>query len=152
MLMASFIKAISFISAPHPSHFNGSTSYTFAVNLAQFFEPVLSCGFSISLLKDAGLEPVMLNTSRPTIESCDMILHHHKTHQPIQLSPQQALCLKLLAQGKSAKEIGQELEISRYIEQLLKIDELVKIPFVDNCITDTINVDEHREARKASGL
>lgn len=65
-----------------------------------------------AVLKDAGLESLILKSSQPTLENRDMILHHFKTHQPIELSEKQALCLKLLAQGKSAKEIGQELEIS----------------------------------------
>ncbi|MBX9586275.1 MAG: LuxR family transcriptional regulator [Gammaproteobacteria bacterium] len=65
-----------------------------------------------AVIKDAGLEHLIVKNLQPTIESRDMILYHYKTHQPIQITSQQALCLKLLAQGKSAKEIGQELEIS----------------------------------------
>lgn len=65
-----------------------------------------------AVIKDAGIEHLIVKKMQPTIESRDMILYHYKTHQPIQITAQQALCLKLLAQGKSAKEIGQELEIS----------------------------------------
>jgi shikimate kinase len=45
----------------------------------------------------------------------------------VQLSPQQALCLKNLAQGKSAKEIARELHISfRTVEgTLAKLMELL---------------------------
>lgn len=65
-----------------------------------------------AVLKDTGLPLSAPQSSKLKLESNDMILHHHQTHQPIQLTEQQAICLKLLAQGKSAKEIGQELDIS----------------------------------------
>ena len=42
----------------------------------------------------------------------ELIFFHKKMHTPIRLSDQQAICLKLLAQGKSSKEIAKELNIS----------------------------------------
>lgn len=46
------------------------------------------------------------------LDEKDLIYFHKKTHVPTRLSEQQALCLKLLAQGKTSKEIAQELNIS----------------------------------------
>lgn len=42
----------------------------------------------------------------------DLILFHKKTHTPTRISDQQATCIKLLAQGKSSKEIAKEMGIS----------------------------------------
>ena len=42
----------------------------------------------------------------------DLTLFHKITHNAIHLTDQQALCLKLLSQGKSSKEIARELSIS----------------------------------------
>jgi len=65
-----------------------------------------------AVLKDSGLESMIQESTLTAIDNRDIVLYHQKTHQPIELTAQQALCLKLLAQGKSAKEIGQELDIS----------------------------------------
>jgi len=40
------------------------------------------------------------------------ILFHKILHTPIKLSPQQAMCVRLLAEGRLAKEIARELNIS----------------------------------------
>lgn len=42
----------------------------------------------------------------------DLILFHKELHIPIQLTEQQAKCLKLLAQGKTSKEIAHKMAIS----------------------------------------
>lgn len=42
----------------------------------------------------------------------DLILFHKSRYVPVYLSEQQAKCLKLLAKGKSSKEIGNELNLS----------------------------------------
>ena len=65
-----------------------------------------------AVLKDTGLESKVIKDVQPTLDDSDIILYHHKTHQPVQLTAQQAITLKLLAQGKSAKEIAQVLAIS----------------------------------------
>lgn len=46
------------------------------------------------------------------LESGDLIFFHKTTHTPVQLSWQQANCLKYLAQGQSAKEIAREMQLS----------------------------------------
>ncbi|WP_058476189.1 shikimate kinase [Legionella steigerwaltii] len=50
-------------------------------------------------------KPVLLNEK-------DMVLFHKSSHLPIRLSEQQAVCLRLLAQGKSSKEIARDMNIS----------------------------------------
>lgn len=47
-----------------------------------------------------------------TIDKRDSVLFHKMTHIPVKLSEQQAVCLKLLAQGKSSKEIARDMDIS----------------------------------------
>ena len=42
----------------------------------------------------------------------DLIFFHKTLHVPVRLPDQQAMCLKLLAQGKSSKEIARDLNIS----------------------------------------
>lgn len=42
----------------------------------------------------------------------DLILFHKKTHTLTRISDQQAICIKLLAQGKTSKEIAKEMNIS----------------------------------------
>ncbi|WP_454781852.1 shikimate kinase [Legionella sp. WA2022007384] len=42
----------------------------------------------------------------------DIVLFHKVLHTPVHLSEQQALCLKLLAQGKSSKQIARHMNIS----------------------------------------
>ncbi|CEG57193.1 shikimate kinase [Legionella fallonii] len=47
-----------------------------------------------------------------TLEKKDLAFFHRKLHTPVYLSEQQALCLKLLAQGKASKIIAREMGIS----------------------------------------
>lgn len=46
------------------------------------------------------------------LDKSDINIFHKTLHIPIQLTNAQARCLKLLAQGKSSKEIARELDIS----------------------------------------
>lgn len=52
------------------------------------------------------------NTQSDVLENKEYILLHKTKHTPVHLSEQQAYCLKLLAQGKSSKEIAKQLAIS----------------------------------------
>lgn len=45
-------------------------------------------------------------------DKIENVFFHQKHHTPVHLTPQQARCLKFLAQGKSAKEIAQVMSIS----------------------------------------
>jgi shikimate kinase len=49
---------------------------------------------------------------KSTLEKKDYILFHRQLHTPVHLSEQQAVYLKLLAQGKTAKEIAREIDVS----------------------------------------
>mgnify|MGYP002386000602 CR=1 FL=1 len=49
--------------------------------------------------------PIFLNEK-------DLVLFHKSSHIPTRLSAQQAVCLRLLAQGKSSKEIARDMHIS----------------------------------------
>ena len=54
------------------------------------------------------------------LETKDKILFHKKTHVPVHLTQQQATSLKLLAMGKSSKEIARDMNISyRTIEGVI---------------------------------
>ena len=54
------------------------------------------------------------------LERKDLILFHKSKYTPVQLTEKQARCLKLLAQGKSSKEIANLLDIShRTVEDYL---------------------------------
>lgn len=57
--------------------------------------------------KDKGAVPVKLN-----LEKKDSTLFHKVSYAPVHLSEQQALCLKLLSQGKSSKVIARDMKIS----------------------------------------
>lgn len=46
------------------------------------------------------------------LDKKDSIFFHQSTHIPVQLSEQQARCLKLLAQGQTSKEIARNMNIS----------------------------------------
>lgn len=46
------------------------------------------------------------------LDKKDLIIFHKTLHTPVHLTEQQAMCLKLLAQGKSSKEIARDLNIS----------------------------------------
>lgn len=78
-------------------------------------------------------EPVVL-------EQKDMIMLHNTLHTPVKLTKQQASCLKLLAHGKSSKEIAKALHISHrtvegYINKIMATlgcsssKELIKVYF-----------------------
>ncbi|MBI2784821.1 MAG: LuxR family transcriptional regulator [Legionella longbeachae] len=51
-------------------------------------------------------------SSHEKSNNLNTIIFHKKTHKPINLTTQQAHCIKLLADGKSAKEIAREINIS----------------------------------------
>ena len=54
------------------------------------------------------------------LDKRDFILFHKEHHTPVHLSEQQAIYLKLLAQGKSAKEIARETDVSyRTVEGMI---------------------------------
>lgn len=51
-------------------------------------------------------------TKKPPLEAKDLSFFHKQTHNLVHLTEQQARCLKLLAQGKSSKEIARDLHLS----------------------------------------
>lgn len=54
------------------------------------------------------------------LDKKELVFFHRKNHQPVKLSNQQALCLKLLAQGKTSKDIARIMNIShRTVEKYL---------------------------------
>jgi len=60
-------------------------------------------------------------SKRLSLDKKDLTIFHKKLHTPISLSEQQAICLKLLAQGKTSKEIAREIHIShRTVEGHIK--------------------------------
>ena len=76
-----------------------------------------------SIIQAAGLEGVMVaGADQVTLQKRDMVIFHGKTHQPVHLSGQQAITLKLLAQGSSSKEIAIDMGIShRTVEGYITI-------------------------------
>lgn len=55
-----------------------------------------------------------------SLDKKDLVFFHKTLHTPIYLSEQRAICLKLLAQGKSTKEIAKIIKIShRTIEKYI---------------------------------
>lgn len=63
---------------------------------------------------------VVKSDEKITLDKNDLIIFHKTLHTPVHLSDQQARCLKLLAQGKTSKEIANELELSyRTVEDYL---------------------------------
>lgn len=80
-----------------------------------------------TIIKHANLADLIPESPEIKLGKKDLVLHHYTTHQPVHLSKQQAICVKLLSQGKSAKEIAQELDISyRTVEgYLAKVMELL---------------------------
>ncbi len=66
---------------------------------------VLSAFECVAADKTGDSKPVNLNEK-------DRVLFHKVSHLPIHLSEQQAVSLRLLAQGKSSKEIAREMSIS----------------------------------------
>lgn len=65
-----------------------------------------------AVLKHAALQNAVIANDVIQLENRDLTMHHKLTHKPIELPEQQAICLKLLAGGKTAKEIARELDIS----------------------------------------
>jgi shikimate kinase len=59
-----------------------------------------------------GSETIPDKTLKSSLEKKDFTVFHKKTHTKVDLTEQQALYLKLLAQGKTAKEIARELDVS----------------------------------------
>lgn len=57
-------------------------------------------------------EKLPVKTLKSTLEKKDFTLYHKKFHSKVDLSNQQAIYLKLLAQGKTAKEIARESNVS----------------------------------------
>lgn len=49
---------------------------------------------------------------KSTLDKKDLTILHKNLHIPVHLSEQQATCLKLLAQGKTSKEIARDINIS----------------------------------------
>lgn len=61
------------------------------------------------------------------LDKRDTVIFHKNLHIPVKLSDKQAKCLKLLAQGKTSKEIGHHMNVSyRTVEDYIaKMIELV---------------------------
>jgi shikimate kinase len=61
-----------------------------------------------------------MSAKNSTLNKNDLIFFHKSLHTPVKLIEQQASCLKLLSQGKSSKQIAQDLDISyRTVEDYL---------------------------------
>ena len=58
------------------------------------------------------LETDEYEQSAVKLDKNDSILFHKISHTPVRLPEQQAMCLKLLAQGKTSKEIARDINIS----------------------------------------
>jgi shikimate kinase len=61
-----------------------------------------------------------------TLDKKDLIIFHKNLHIPVHLSDQQAVSLKLLAQGKTSKEIARDMNISyrtveKYISRTMEL-------------------------------
>ncbi len=78
-----------------------------------------------SILKTLSKDQKVPN--RIALDKKDFVFYHKKLHTPIVLAKQQAMCLRLLAQGKTSKEIAREMNISyRTVENYItKIMELL---------------------------
>ena len=68
---------------------------------------VLSIIRTVSNSEEIQQEPINLKPNKK-----DLIFFHKNLHTPIHLTEQQAMCLKFLSQGKSAKEIAKSMSIS----------------------------------------
>lgn len=67
-----------------------------------------------------------MHSNKIQIDKKDQMIFHKKSHAPIHLTEQQAVCLKLLAQGKSSKEMARDMDISYrtvegYIAKVMEI-------------------------------
>lgn len=76
------------------------------------------------------IDALAINTAEApnlTLHEKDYIIFHKTQRVPIRLPEQQAICVKLLAQGRSAKEIAHEMKISyRTVEgYIAKVMELL---------------------------
>lgn len=81
----------------------------------------------IALISEAILhdEEIKSNTAHTTLENGDLTQFHKTKHIPVQLSKQQAICLKLVAEGRTSKEIARLINISYrtvegYIAELIE--------------------------------
>lgn len=63
----------------------------------------------VKILEAEGIKPL---EGQLTLNEKDFIIFHKNSHVPVHLSDQQAICFKLLAQGKTSKEIAREMNIS----------------------------------------
>lgn len=54
----------------------------------------------------------VLHSEQLVLDNKDLVFFHKETHASTYLSEQQAFCLKLLAQGKTSKEIARDMNIS----------------------------------------
>ena len=67
----------------------------------------------VTIVSKLVLENEISSKSTPIkLETKDKILFHKITHIPVHLTQQQAMSLKLLAIGKSSKEIARDMNIS----------------------------------------
>ncbi|RUR28383.1 shikimate kinase [Legionella qingyii] len=111
--------------ARNPSPLLTTDLKTFFDRLHVERDPLFETVANISLdTNDNALEEHVLSvfehvTAKQTRESKsvklnekDIVLFHKVSHIPVHLSEQQAVCLKLLAQGKSSKEIARDMKIS----------------------------------------
>lgn len=65
-----------------------------------------------AVIDGAGLQELVVKGGSIKLDDLDLVHLHRVTHKPVKLSEQQATVLKLLAHGKSAKEIARDLDIS----------------------------------------
>lgn len=78
----------------------------------------------VRIFLDENIEKQISNQLK--LDKNDFILFHKNLGVPIHLSSQQAICLKLLAQGKTSKEIARDMNISyrtveKYIARTMEI-------------------------------
>lgn len=80
-----------------------------------------------AVLTDAQLLDAIVDKMNIQLENSDLIQLHNETYESVHLTEQQAICLKLLAHGKSSKEIARDLDISyRTVEgHIAKLMELL---------------------------
>lgn len=65
-------------------------------------------------------EMLLQKNIKSILEKKDFTLYHKKSHTRVELTEQQAIYLKLLAQGKTAKEIARETHVSyRSVEGMI---------------------------------
>lgn len=81
-------------------------SFTINGDNSNLNEHVLSI---VKIVSEADIEPI---SNQLKLDEKDLIFFHKTLHIPVRLSDQQAACLKLLAQGKTSKEIARALGIS----------------------------------------